>query len=123
MWSSLYQYYNIQSDLNLTNTLPSDTVMQAIMQTGIFKRTDHQSFVSQDDQLEISLSLHYSLNGNYSTQTEPLSAVNLIAVVASNNDSRSACQKSLLDIATALNWIVLLEEDNDGNKCVIINRL
>ena len=125
MWSNLYWYFNIRSDKSPGNSLPSSDIVNVLKKQQELKQTGPQSFTNDKDFPWIDISCVYSKNGNYSHNLSDLTETSdlIVVVTSKGNDSDDDKVIHLLtEIANKLDWELILEEDNDGNEDVVINK-
>ena len=125
MWSNLYWYFNIRSDRSLSGYLPSSVIVTLLKKQNEIKQTGPQSFTNNADFPWIEISCVDSKNGsythNYGDSTEKS---NLIVVAASrrNSNDYERYTRLLTGVANKLDWELTLEEDDNGNEDIVINK-
>ena len=118
MWSDKYNYYNIQFDEKFSQKLSKATVVNYLLETGMFKQTNHQTFTNSDEFPWVNLVLVETYDGNFFSSDEENKFITLIAIVCPKTQDLD--QRIYIDtfklIAKRLNWKLYLEEDEDGNE-------
>ncbi|MDR2920151.1 MAG: hypothetical protein LBV72_12400 [Tannerella sp.] len=124
MWSDKYIYYNIQNDLDFSQKVEVEKVVQLLLDTNCLVQEHHQSFENSDNFLWLDITIAMTENGNFKVDNKPLSHVNLISIVCSKGDNidQSVYTNVFLNIAEKLNWKLFLEEDDFGNENIEIKR-
>ncbi len=124
MWSDIYNYYNIQSDLSFSQKKSTKTVVDIILQTKYFKQNGNQNFSNADGFPWVDLVLVETKDGNFAVKEKEIPFINLIAIVCSKREGvdQTLYIKTFLEIAIALNWKLYLEEDDEGNENVEIRK-
>ncbi len=118
MWSDRNTYYNIQFDEKFSKKLNKATVVNCLLETGMFKQTNHQTFTNSDNFPWVDIVLVETYDGNFAASDMENQFVTLVAIVCSK--SQDVDQQIYIDafrlIANRLNWKLYLEEDDDGNE-------
>ena len=118
MWSDRYNYYNIQFDENFGQKLDKLVVVKCLLETKLFKQTNHQSFTNTDNFPWVDIVLVETYDGNYASSDTENQFGTLVAIVCSKG--QNVDQQIYIDafkkIANQLNWKLYLEEDDDGNE-------
>ena len=118
MWSDRYNYYNIQCDENFSQKLDKSVVVNCLLETKLFKQTNHQSFTNTDKFPWVDIVLVETYDGNYSSSDKENQFVTLVAIVCSKGQNIN--QQKYIDafkqITNKLKWKLYLEEDDDGNE-------
>ncbi len=58
-------------------------------------------------------------SGNYSSRRELDSGVNLLVITGPRDTSLSGFTKPLIPIVQRLQWLLIEEEDEQGNECLV----
>jgi hypothetical protein len=118
MWSDIYWYFNIQKDKWIYQPLAIEPVIELLLKTDCLEQISQQIFKNKEFFPWIELILANSNNGNFATSSEPISYINLIAIVCSrgNGHDEEKWKDLLLKIAYQLHWKLFLEEDDHGNE-------
>ncbi|MCU0431089.1 MAG: hypothetical protein MUF42_14080 [Cytophagaceae bacterium] len=118
MWSDIYNYYNIQFDEKFSQKLSKATVVDYLLNTGMFKQTNHQTFTNSDKFPWVDIVLVETYDGNFAASDKENQFVTLVAIVCLKGQDID--QQVYIDtfklIANRLNWKLYLEEDDDGNE-------
>ncbi|MDR6968181.1 hypothetical protein J2X31_002196 [Flavobacterium arsenatis] len=118
MWSDRYNYYNIQFDEQFGQKLDKSFVVNCLLETKLFKQTNHQTFTNSKDFPWVDIILVETYDGNFTTSDKENQFVTLVAIVCSKRQDID--QQIYIDtfkqIANRLNWKLYLEEDDDGNE-------
>lgn len=118
MYSHIYNYYNIQFDEKFGQRLNVSTVVDAILETKLFRQSNPRKFINSDEFPWADLGLFDTYDGNYGGSDNGSQFVTLIAIVCSKRENIN--QQIYIDafkqIASKLNWKLYLEEDDDGNE-------
>lgn len=125
MWSPLYRYYDIRSDAEYLQELPSDEIGKILEDTGLLFRTGNQTFTNAEGFPWIQIIYAESDKGDFGVDTRYTSTFsNLIAVVTSRyrQEDEKRYLDILLQIAKKLGWELVLDEDDEGNEDVVIWR-
>lgn len=123
MWSDRFSYYNIRSDANYSQSLPTIDVVKVLEATSVLKRKGPQEFVNNEDFPWVSLTCVNCNNGNFAhNEGDKSNLTSLITVVASKQNplDENRYVELLRCIAIALNWELILEEDDSGNEEVVL---
>ena len=122
MWSNKYNYYNIQSDLNFSQKVETEKVIQLLLGTNCLVQKNHQSFQNSEKFPWLDITITMIEDGNFSSVEKPLNCINLISIVCtkSSDTDQSVYTNLFLIIANNLNWKLFLEEDDCGNENVEI---
>jgi hypothetical protein len=122
MWSDRYNYYNIQFDEKFGQRLGKSTVVDSLLETKLFKQTNHQTFTNSDEFPWVDIVLVETYDGNFAASDKENQFVTLVAIVCSKRQDID--QQIYIDtfkqIANRLNWKLFLEEDDDGNENIEI---
>ena len=118
MWSDRYNYYNLQFDEKYGQTLKKSTVVDAFLETKLFRQTNHQTFTNSDEFPWVDIVLAETYDGNFVASEKELQFVTLVAIVCSKGQdvNQQLCIDTFRQIARKLNWKLYLEEDDDGNE-------
>jgi len=122
MWSNKYNYYNIQSDLDFSQKVESENVVQLLLNTNCLVQQNHQSFKNSENFPWLDIIITMTEEGNFSSTEKSLNYINLIAIVCAKRDDidQSVYTNVFLNIANNLNWKLFLEEDDFGNENIEI---
>ncbi|TBO44382.1 hypothetical protein [Pedobacter kyonggii] len=114
MWSDRYNYYNIQSDPEHTQELATNSVMDALLQTGNFAQKTHQTLSNASHFPWVDITLVKAKDGNFASSTKKTDFINLIAIVCAKgkNIDQQLYIKIFLKVAEKLNWRLYLEADD-----------
>lgn len=120
MWSDRYNYYNIQFDEKFGQKLRKSTVVSCLLETNLFKQTNHQCFTNTDLFPWVDIILVETYNGNFSASKRENKFVTLIAIVCLKglDINQQIYIDGFKQIADSLKWKLYLEEDEDGNENV-----
>lgn len=118
MWSDRYNYYNIQCDEHFSQKLDKSVVVKHLLETKLFKQTNHQSFTNTDKFPWVDITLVETYDGNFISSNEENQFVTLVVIVCSKgqNIDQQIYIDAFKQIANKLNWNLYLEEDDDGNE-------
>ena len=125
MWSNLYWHFDIRSDKSLGRSLPSSDIVKVLKKQMDLKQTGPQSFTNNVDFPWIEIACVDSKNGNYAhNHSVPTEKSNLIIAVASrkNNNDYDRYTHLLAEVASELDWELILEEDDDNTEDIVINK-
>ncbi len=122
MWSHWYTYYNLRSDATYQQKLPLDAVQAILLATNCLKQNSPNGFSNVDMYPWICVGLHDSTDSDYGTPSTSMLTVTLISVVASKSYEQDIYLKLLREIATNLGWELILDEDDEGNEDVVIQK-
>ena len=118
MWSDRYNYYNIQFDEQFVQKLYKYFVINCLLETKLFKQTNHQTFTNSKEFPWVDIVLVETYDGNFAASDKENQFVTLVAIVCSKRQDID--QQIYIDtfkqIANRLNWKLYLEEDDDGNE-------
>jgi hypothetical protein len=122
MWSDRYNYYNIQFDEHYSQKLDKAIVIDCLLETNLFKQTNHQSFTNSDKFPWVDITLIETYDGNFSSSDKENQFVTLITIVCSKrkNIDQQIYVDAFKQIANNLKWKLYLEEDDDGNENIEI---
>ena len=112
MWSHLYEYYTIQKEPLGSAQIETGLLTDILLQTNCLKENNWQSFSNKSPFPWLEVSLHFTLDGNYSSGSV-LTHINLISLVCSKTESQEQYRVFCRQIAKRLNWNVFLECDED----------
>ena len=124
MWSNQYLYYIIRSDAQYSRSLSTKDVIKFLERFQELKKNGHQSFVNQENFPWIHIACVHTLNGNFAhNDSDQTDNTNLITIAASKHDPENEYRyiELLKSIANRLNWELILEENDDGNKDIRLN--
>jgi hypothetical protein len=118
MWSDRYNYYNIQFDEHFSQKLDKSVVVECLLETNLFRRTNHQTFTNKDKFPWVDIVLVETYDGNFASSDKENQFVTLVAIVCSKgqNIDQQIYIDTFKQIANKLNWKLYLEEDDDGNE-------
>ena len=124
MWSDKYNYYNIQFDEKFSQKLEKKFVVKCLLETNLFKQTNHQSLRNLDNFPWAEIVLVETQNGNFATSEKENLFVSLIAIVCLKNQktNQQVYIDTFIQIAEKLNWKLYLERDDDGNENIEIKK-
>ena len=125
MWSDLYWYFNIRSNKSLSRSLPTSDIVAVLKKQRELKQIGPQSFTNCEGFPGITIDCADSKDGGYAhNNKDSTPKSNLIAVVASmkNNRDYDRYILPLTEIANQLAWELILEEDDDSNEDIVINK-
>lgn len=118
MWSDRYNYYNIQFDTNFYQRLNKSTVVEALLDTNLFRQKNHQTFTNSEEFPWVDIVVVETYDGKFTATEEENQYVTLIAIVCSKGQDIN--QQIYIDtfklIANKLNWKLYLERDDDENE-------
>jgi len=118
MWSDRYNYYNIQFDEQFGQKLDKSFVVKCLLETNLFKQTNHQTFTNSKEFPWVDIVLVETYDGNFATSDKENQFVTLVAIVCSKRQDID--QQMYIDtfkqISSRLNWKLYLEEDDEGNE-------
>lgn len=118
MWSDRYNYYNIQYDEKFGQRLKKSTVVEVLLETKLFRQSNHQTFTNSDEFPWVDIVLVETYDGNFAASEKENQFVTLVAIVCSKREDLN--QQVYIDafkqIANKLKWKLYLEEDDDGNE-------
>lgn len=122
MWSNRFYYYNIQFDRNFSQRLEKAIVVNCLLETKLFRQTNHQSFTNTEIFPWVEILLVEAFDGNYHSSEQENEFVTLIAIVCSREENidQEIYVNAFKQVAQNLNWKVFLEMDDDGNENVEI---
>jgi hypothetical protein len=122
MWSGVYNYYSIQSDLEFTRKETSSFVAKILNQTEKLIQTNHQSFINKDSFPWVQIIIVMTKDGGYSSTENELPFVNLISIACRNENEieQKIYFDTFLKVARELNWKLYLEHDDNGNDYIEI---
>ncbi|MGV3632219.1 MAG: hypothetical protein ACO1O6_13505 [Bacteroidota bacterium] len=118
MLSDRYNYYHIQFDEKFGQKLNKTTVVDYLLETGMFRQKNHQTFTNSDSFPWVEIILVETYDGSFSSSEKENQYVTLVAIVCSKgqNIDQQKYIDSFKQIAMKLNWKLYLEEDDDGNE-------
>lgn len=118
MWSDRYNYYNIQFNEHFGQKLDKSIVVNYLLETKLFKQTNHQTFTNSDKFPWVDILLVETYDGNFASSNTENTFVTLVAIACSK--AQNIDQQLYIDtfkkIADKLNWKLYLEQDDDGNE-------
>lgn len=125
MWSDRYNYYNIKSDQEHTQKLATKNVIDTLLQTGNFVKTNHQTLSNADHFPWVNITLVEAKDGNFVSSAKKTHFINLIAIVCAKgkNIDQQLYIKTFLKVAEKLNWRLYLEADDKGNENIEISHI
>lgn len=120
MWSDRYNYYNIMFDEKFSQKLTKSTIIDFLLDTGMFKQINHQTFTNSSKFPWVEIVLVETNDGNFTASERENEFVTLVAIVCSKgqNINQHIYINAFKEIANKLNWRLFLEEDDDGNEYV-----
>ncbi len=120
MWSDRYNYYNIQFDEQFGQKLDKSFVIKCLLETNLFKQTNHQTFTNFKEFPWVDIVLVETYDGNFATSDKENQFVTLVANVCSKRQDidQKIYINTFKQIANRLNWKLYLEEDDEGNENV-----
>jgi hypothetical protein len=120
----LYEYYEIKYDTSYSQKAERIKVVKAILDTGMFKQTNHQTFKSKKRSPWTDLLIVETKDGSYSSSDRVNQFVNLITIVCLDESSieQEKYIPIFLRIAHQLNWKLYLTRDENGNEDVEITK-
>jgi len=126
MWSPYYKYYQIRKDENRSEKLDTKYVKSIIENIGHFQNSGILIYESKKEIPWMTITLIQSNDGNYAIhKTTNFEKINLIEVITSRRPETN--EKWYLGIirkiARELNWVIILEEDDDENENILITSI
>lgn len=117
-----YNYYEIKYDTSFSQKIERVKVVKAILNTGMFKQKNHQTFANKKSFPWVSILIVETKDGNFAGSDHVNEFVTLIAIVCTDECyvEQEKYIPTFIQIAHQLNWKLYLTRDNDGNEDVEI---
>lgn len=125
MSGQCYAYYYIQSEKKNSCFLKLKEIISVLEKCSELKQLSQDTYCNTDTFPWCTISVVHQVGGCYSTIDKILpedSPMNHIAIVCSKIDPSKLerCESLFCHIARRLDWLLYLEEDDDGNQDVKI---
>jgi len=123
MWSPYYNYYQIRKDENRSEKIEIKKVQSIVSSIQHLEKIGPLSYKSQNNVPWMTITIIETEDGNYSVnETTMFENINLIEVITSRRpgDNEKWYLSILKQLANALKWEVILEQDDEGNENVLI---
>lgn len=121
MWSHLYYYFEIKADAEYSkcvNTLELVAFMESEL---LLERKGEKGFGVSDTNMWAEIVIDKTIDGSFSGEGPCPDSVNLISVVGSKlRGKRTDYIKLFSRVAEKFDWVLVEEEDDDGNENVIL---
>jgi hypothetical protein len=121
MWSNSYCYYNLY-DYNFSTEYDYEIIIQTILEHNCFEQKSQNLFGNKNEFPWISIGIGYTRDGNYIIDNIKVDKINILPVVTLKKIDQSKYINYMLKISKKLNWKLFLEEDDEGNEDVEINK-
>ena len=123
MWSNIYVYYSIQSDETCSKSIKTDEIVNIFSEYNFLKKyIGNQTFENKEDFPWIKISFTFTKDGNYNISNAIDDKINIIPILTTR-EAQPDYFKFMLEVANKIHWKLFLEEDDDHNENIEINKI